>query len=208
MNTIHEEKRHGLTIKIYQDEDAQNPREFFEPIGIMVCFHRRYNLGDKHNMSIEEAQELLKRKDVVSLPLYLYDHGGITMSTGTFVGRAQHAEWDSGQVSFIYLTKETIRKEYGTAGKKNIEKALQCLRGEVTEYDNYLTGNVYGFVIEDETEEEIESCWGFYGDYDGKEYGALHEARSIVDSRTDNGKTNADGQEIMAFAQKEHNKEK
>ena len=31
-------------------------------------------------------------------------------------------------------------------------------------YDQYLTGDVWGYVIEDSESHEIESCWGFYGE--------------------------------------------
>jgi hypothetical protein len=35
----------------------------------------------------------------------------------------------------------------------------------VQTYDDYLTGNVWGFIIEDEDEENGgDSCWGFIGD--------------------------------------------
>jgi hypothetical protein len=37
----------------------------------------------------------------------------------------------------------------------------------VSVYDDYLTGNVYGFIVEERNGddwEEVDSCWGFYGD--------------------------------------------
>ena len=39
------------------------------------------------------------------------------------------------------------------------------LKGEVETYDQYLTGQVYGFTISEEEgdEDELDSCWGFYG---------------------------------------------
>ena len=59
------------------------------------------------NLSISDCQKLLK--DIVFyLPLYLYDHSGITMNTGGF-----SCSWDSGQMGWIYATKEDIQKEYG-----------------------------------------------------------------------------------------------
>jgi hypothetical protein len=179
----------------------------------MCCFHKRYDLGDKHNMTVEEAKTLVKRKDVISLPLYLYDHSGITMNTGGFSCR-----WDSGQVGFIYITKKRVKEEMArplplkkgqknptlapikVIDKKTLARVYEMLRAEVETYDNYLTGNVYGFKITDAEGTDIDSCWGFYGDYSG-EYGALTEARSIVDSRTHNGTTTVDGQELMPFAQ-------
>jgi len=41
MEVIYEEKRHGLTIKIYQDDcdENQNPRHW-DNLGTMVCFHK------------------------------------------------------------------------------------------------------------------------------------------------------------------------
>lgn len=54
--------------------------------------------------------------DVAILPLFLYDHSGLAMSTGSFVGRAHHAEWDSGQVGYIYMTKDTAMKELAMEG--------------------------------------------------------------------------------------------
>ncbi|MFA5375934.1 MAG: hypothetical protein WC455_09345 [Dehalococcoidia bacterium] len=115
-------------------------------------------------------------KHIVILPLYLYDHSGITMSTGRF-----SCPWDSGQVGFIYCTKETIRKELSrpqplkkgqerqdykpikNVTKKDLAHAEEYLRREVKTYDQYLTGDVYGFVIEGLDDEEGNSCWGFFG---------------------------------------------
>jgi hypothetical protein len=43
-----------------------------------------------------------------------------------------------------------------------LAKAEACLRAEVQEYDSYLTGDVYGYVVA-AGEDDEESCWGFYG---------------------------------------------
>ena len=200
------------TAVILQDTDPQNPRDpyYQENLGTMICWHRRYNLGDKHTYDdsqefaealavkylsprdvfafardgklplhrlreVESAvidgeqigahyvldldngtssheswistgwrctkdldfissgeddfEELLQwgfntrtllnmldaSGQVAILPLYLYDHSGLAMSTGSFVGRAHHAEWDSGQVGFIYMDKETAMKNLSLA---------------------------------------------------------------------------------------------
>lgn len=39
----------GYSIEIYQDELAEDPRRMFDPMGKMICFHSRYELGDKHD---------------------------------------------------------------------------------------------------------------------------------------------------------------
>ena len=159
------------TLKIYQDDNPESPREW-DNLGTMVCFHSRYDLGDEHEFSTsDDFVEFLKQDNVISLPLYLYDHSGITMRTHKYnkPGSAywQYPEWDFGLVGYIYVTKDAIRKEYGwkIITKQRLEKVIQHLLNEVKVYDDYLTGNVYGYALECAIcEETIDSCWGFYGD--------------------------------------------
>jgi len=156
-------------IEVFNDEDAQSPRED-DNLGTMICFHGRYNLGDKHDYNHHNyngwddmEKNIIKDNNVgVILPLYLYDHSGITMNTTGFSCR-----WDSGRVGFIFISKDKIRKEYGWKNltKKRLEKIKEYLVGEVKTYDQYLTGDVYGYRITDtDSEEEVDSCWGFYGE--------------------------------------------
>ena len=99
------------------------------------------------------------------LPLYLYDHSGLAMSTESFVGKAVHAEWDSGQVGWIYVSKETALKEFG--GEKMTgavrKQAEDLMRSEVAVYDAYLRGECYGFELY-KNGVLSDSCWGFIGD--------------------------------------------
>jgi hypothetical protein len=173
MEAYHTESYRGLQIEIHRDEDEEGPREW-DNFGTMYCFHRRYNLGDKHDLSIEEVQELAKCDFNEALPLYLYDHSGITMSTSPF-----SCPWDSGQVGWIVVTEEQMMKEFGIKKltKEHREKARQIMRGEVEVYDQFLTGDVWGYVIEDEDGEHIDSLWSMYGyDY------CLAGARKKVDA--------------------------
>lgn len=228
-------------LQVMHDDEPLNPRDDYDNFGKMVCWHNRYNLGDKHDY--EDTNELLMRLvldsisantvidyvksgksgtakleydtseqgwevsgydnhfkcwwsdsfyegtieeheqdifeslvDVMSnqdlytlasernviLPLNLYDHGGISMSVGSFMGRAHHAEWDSGQVGWIVATPEVIQKEYGDLSPESYEKAKTLLEGEVQTYDLYLQGQCYGFHLY-ENGEETDSCWGFLG---------------------------------------------
>lgn len=182
MEPLHTEVYKDHTIKIYSDDYPQNPRKEWDNFGHMVCFHGKYDLGDKHDLRSEDfsgwdEMEKHLRKELgaeVILPLYLLDHSGITMRTGSF-----NDPWDSGQVGFIYSTRADILKEFK---KKIISKALRkrvenLLEGEVKTYDQYLTGDVYGFNIKSPFEgTEDDSCYGFFG-FDE----CLQEAKSIVD---------------------------
>lgn len=182
------------TIKIMQDLEPQDPREW-DNIGTMACWHRRYDLGDtngpellkeavradksykeawddygsNHFKDLDDPKTLVetaKRLGFVMLPLYLYDHSGLTMNTTGF-----RCPWDSGQVGVIFATRNKVREEYSAkkVGSKILERVKKYLRGEVETYDQYLRGVVYGFKIvevdEDGDETEVlDSCWGFYGD--------------------------------------------
>jgi hypothetical protein len=172
----------GVRVKIVQDQDAMNPRkEYDNNVGRMVCWHRRYDLGDEHSYDINDfrtREDALKHlaEDhgpiAVLLPLFLYDHSGITISTSSF-----SCPWDSGQVGFIFCTRAKAIETWGKKRltKKVIEQVTKCLISEVETYDQYLTGDVYGFVIEtlvrdddgetieDADGEELDSCWGFFG---------------------------------------------
>ncbi len=164
-NLIAQKTVNTYTIKIYQDNDPKNPRKEWDNFGQMICFHKRYSLGDPHKWDINSFHEFLdeNKNNIVYLNLYLYDHSDITMSTSPF-----SCQWDSGQVGVIYVTYEDIRKEYKVARITEAikEKVFNLLRNEVIVYDKYLTGQVYGYVIEDENGETIDSCWEFYEDPD------------------------------------------
>jgi len=186
----------GHTIQIEYDDSPQNPR-CWDHAGKMICWHSRYNLGDEHSFDSPEEffrelackiepslYDILPAIDngetegnsdtliekaldkAVVLELYLYDHGGITMSCSPF-----SCPWDSGQVGFIYLTPKEIKEEWGDLSKESYEKAKKYLEGEVEVYDLFLTGQVYGYVIGED------SCWGFYGEDD-----CIEEAKRAVDS--------------------------
>ena len=186
MNEIETIKYKNIDIKICQDDDPGSPREW-DNIGIMVCDHGSYTLGDKKPSDVIDTEncnswddvkkELIKELDpAIILPLYLYDHSGLRMKVGSFQGYLPqgHAEFDSGQVGFILATKEKIRYEYSVKriSKKVLKKAADYLAGEVKDYDDYLSGSVYGYIVE----ENDDSCWGYYGYND-----MIAEAKSNID---------------------------
>ncbi len=162
-------------LRIFPDESPESPRSW-DNLGTMVCSHKRYNLGDKHDFDFnqydgweEAGKALIKENDAaIVLRLYLFDHSGISLRTTPFSDR-----WDSGQVGFVFISKEKLRKEYGVKriSKKLLEKVEKYLIGEVGTYDQYLRGDVFGFEVvevstcdkEHEHEEHIDSCWGFFG---------------------------------------------
>lgn len=69
-------------------------------------------------------------------------------------------------MGYIYALKEDVKREYGVKriSKKLKEMVERRLIAEVEAYDQYIRGNTFGFVLEDEEGDEIDSCWGFLGD--------------------------------------------
>ena len=186
---------------------AINPRELDEPFGKMVCFHRRYSLGDSHNYmdkddflremyldTVGHDEQGMKRYErmvnivggrnmrgpkteeraiddsmlnvisgkYIMMPLFLMDHSSLAMRTESF-----HDPWDSGQVGWIYVSKEDALKEFGAEKMTGAvrHKAEELLKSEVAVYDSYLRGECYGFELY-KNGELSDSCWGFMGDLD------------------------------------------
>jgi hypothetical protein len=149
----------GKTLVILTDRDPSSPREW-DNLGTMVCFHRRYNIGDKHNFSQDELWELVQREDVLSIPIYLMDHSGLSISTGPFGD-----PWDSGHLGYIFVEYSRIREQF-LVSEVTPEIAVQAtknLESEVKVMDQYLRGEAYGYRLFSPEGKEVDSCWGFYG---------------------------------------------
>lgn len=185
-SVVHEETYKGYTIKLIHDHDPESPRDC-DNVGTMVCWHPRYGLGDEQpKCSPEEYMGNLSsnddelRKKFIILPLYLYEHSGITMSTGSF-----SCPWDSGQVGFIYCTLEKALEEWGGADEEARAKATACMESEVKAYASYLEGDVVGWSVEDPDGVDVESVWGYYPDdsqgYENRWRGPINEAKHSID---------------------------
>lgn len=173
---IKEQKVMNQTIKIVQDESPESPREW-DNLTKMIFFGNYRHLGEEHdfirNQSFNSRDEFITcgedilRKEVKDIAIcyavHVYNHGGVSISIDDEY--PYNDRWDSGTIGFVIITKEDIRKNWGIKNvtKKYIEQADKILRGEVKTLNYYISGEVYGFIIEDENGEHIDSCYGFYG---------------------------------------------
>ncbi len=98
--------------------------------------------------------------DIVAQPLFLYDHSGLSISTGGFA-----CPWDSGQIGFAFVTLATIRRE--STHKRMTAAARQWARSaidaECGTYDSFLSGEVWRANVDTLDGEHVDSCGGFYG---------------------------------------------
>lgn len=172
-----ETKLNGYTLKIIPDENPLNPRTDCDHLGIMLCWHRRYSLGDSHPYDTpQDFAESAAAKDMfVCLPVYLLDLSGLYVSVNDF-----NDSWDSGQLGFIYCTKQDAQKWFNNTDvtEDEIKKELTA---EVEEYNDYLNGAWYGFLIEGLDGEVEDSCGGFR--YDGSMKKLASEMKSYVSDK-------------------------
>jgi hypothetical protein len=185
-------QRGDYRVRIEPDEDgyASNPREFMatEIVGPDL---RRWTVRTERAKFQREFDEIYDRlggdvfprymrifHDIEVVPVFMYEHSSVALSTGSFIGRAQHAEWDSGQVGFAYITPEKLEE----TGISDVEGAMSS---EVEELGRWMNGEVYGYIVEkkvrysktyylsedryktEDGEEWVEvedgACWGIIG---------------------------------------------
>jgi hypothetical protein len=142
----------------------------------MVCFHNRYNIGDKHDYKSDDFSGWDKLREQIESdhkvlairPLYMYDHSGITISTSSFSCR-----FDSGQIGWVFVTLKQLKL---ICGEEESFRLNEIIDSEVETYDKYLTGEVFRYeVIESETcsmgcehTNVVASCGGFFDEDDCK----------------------------------------
>ena len=183
----------GYTVEVYVDEDPMNPRDY-DNLSTIGTWHTRYNIGDfkigkpakaidfpgytgkkEYLMdSLEVIEGFMESQGWSFKPLYLYDHSGITVSLTPF-----GCKWDSGQVGYVYLRNEELRRQMGwnRVTEKRLEHAWKNVELEIEELDRYLRGDLYCFFIEDAPEGLVDYCSGYLSEEE-----ALEEVKACVDS--------------------------
>jgi hypothetical protein len=172
----------GLTVKLYTDDDPSNPRTDNDNACKLACWHRRYHLGDegqgypskRTGTAFPEPQDYHETKRewakagdpvVLELALWLYDHSGITIYVAGSGAPGTNCPWDSGQVGWAYMRRSDVLSNFMVKrlSKKVLQQAEDLMRAEVEEYDQYLRGEVYSYVVEDQDGEQLDSCSGYFG---------------------------------------------
>ena len=193
--TVEEYQKGPFTVKIEPDDRAGNPFKEFDQLGSFYMVHRNYVYGEKnfHDASSFEHALLLEIEPdgfdeeednivemigenignweagkVVILPVWMYDHSGVSFSTSH--SYPYNCPWDSGFVGYIFATYDKIEKEYTEINEENIAKITEVLEAEIKTLDMYARGEVYGVVIKRDDADVDCDCWGFYGVDAAKEY--------------------------------------
>jgi hypothetical protein len=175
--TAHETFDHkGLTVKIIQDEHAESPDTFGDCEVFLVANHREFYVTPPEdrkrrwsgNYGIAEFIKDHEKTHHVFL-LEAYIHSGVSLAiTGTrnFPDRC----FDVSPLGAVFVSKKEKRLR---------KSALKLATGLVETWNQYLSGDVWGYEITSTSGHE-DSCWGFYGlEYCKKE--AISAADGVAD---------------------------
>jgi len=153
-------------VGIVKDETPMDTRstEFTDcNIGMLVIPRWQINETNIHDECLnEDTIAEYFGEDAVVLPVYKFEHGEIALQCEPFACR-----WDSGQVGWIIADEEAIKRVgmvFPEDKDKRREDVERALRSEVESYSHYVNGDVFGYIIFDKDGNNIDSCWGFYGD--------------------------------------------
>ena len=132
-------------LRVYLDPgSAENPRT--DDYNIATLFCEQEEMGDTHQFSEIEDLDLgaqlawLNKESLVSLPIYVVEHGGITMRTESFAG---------GLVGIAYATKERIAEN--SMESLTSEQLKEKIKKEVDDWNLFNNGEVYAFSVFDKS---------------------------------------------------------
>jgi len=171
----------GFTAKVEHDPYGadESPRGW-EMESVFFGFHRAFASPDHApDSDPETARDIANAKGNICLPVWLYSHCGTCYRAAE--QNPFHCPWDSGLFGFIYITRDNARKIYGIKRitEKQRLRLLADLAAQVEAYSRWANGETYCWVIEDADGDVIESCGGYYSDYDA-ELDALEELASLI----------------------------
>ena len=172
----------GLTVRIIQDEDPMTPEEGDTPV-YLAHFHRSFAWcgGALPFASFDQSSRFLfddeheeDRKEWAIFLLDSYIHSGVYLTlTGSLeAARLPDRGWDVSQCGAIFVKKDG---EWGSPEGEEEPDYEKIARTHVEEWNKYLSGDVWGYIVEDSDGNELDSCWGFYG----HEY-CVEEAKSAA----------------------------
>jgi len=195
-------KGERCTIAVFPDYECESPRDWdnlwtwatspkagYSDVDFRGTKEQNFRDRTYHNADdyIDGNGKIYKdfAKDNLIVKLYLYRHSGdyIYSSRTTDTPCNVHCPWDSGCMGFAFVSKEAVRKGFGThiwkevdgktidvgvplkrITKKVLEKAYALLEGEIKAMNMANNGEVYGFKVVNMQTDEEDSCWGYYCD--------------------------------------------
>jgi hypothetical protein len=163
-----ETKRIGkYKIDVVQDEDANSPDYWENDEAFVVYDHRQFSVSRDGFVPRDIFDHISSGKKLYDghyvFVLYAYIHSGVALSVGNH--NFPDARWDVSSTGFVLVKRQK--------GMYDREKAFKLAEAITEEWNQYLSGDVYGYKVydmtgceedDDDEGELVESCWGFYGE--------------------------------------------
>jgi len=172
MNIVHTTDFRGFKINIIQDENYDSDMLNEDDSIFLLYYHRDFwvtRKGFEQRPSAEMLNDWMK--DYYFFPVYAYIHSGVALSLGNNAYPFT-CPFDTSMCGGILIKKDDT--DFDTE-----EKRLKAAQATIQEWNDVLSGNVYGYQIM-RNDEEIDTCWGFIGYYETS--GIISECQSIVDN--------------------------
>lgn len=159
-------------LEIRNADYYPNQRNLQDNLGYFITIDRNYNSPDDHPDFMEiiketgdvatsqddhiklikkEIKNRLNEKVIAIYPICKHEHGGVIYRLGTCHG------FDYSNNGFYIITEKT-QKDLGTPKKFFKEVISQ----ELCDYTQWANGEVYEYILKNESGETIESVTGFY----------------------------------------------
>jgi len=176
----------GQIIDIVQDQQAESPDTWGNEDIFLVYDHRQFNIEregfeprDIHQY-FEDYHEQIENDTYDAYYCFIvcaYIHGGVLLSLNHNGDR-----WDTSTTGYILVQKETNNGDNKKPTIVTQDEAEKYAEGLIEIWNQYLSGNVYGFVLYDvesftktyvnkamdiesgEELSEVDSCWGYYAE--------------------------------------------
>lgn len=163
----------GLRVSIYQDEDYQNtPEEWSSDSVFLVAEHRQFHVSHQGKRAMTSPCDALAKyecddehehgpgcpheghidpdieRDYHVFLLYAYIHSGVHLTlgclfedreSGRWESRGDPGGWDSSTLGLVFAA----RSEW-----PDVVEASDAAEALVKEWNDTLSGNVYGYVVE------------------------------------------------------------
>jgi hypothetical protein len=150
----------AYTVEIVRDEDAQSPADYGDDSMFLAYGTRSVAAGPAGYARNGAAR--LGRYHVFTLGVYDGPYTILTLGAAVAPTGADYDDDDTDDddsddsgPGYVYVS----RAEWPDA--EAAERAAECL---VNEWNDYLSGNVYGYRVKDSDGDTVDSCWGYTGD--------------------------------------------
>ena len=141
-------------MKIHYHEDTDtSPIDWMDEHLFIVANHRQFYVPAPKEKRVHGNEVEVYKDTHWIVPVEAYIHSGVTLAVldnGNFPDR----QWDVSYVGHVFLRKSDW---------PNPTDAFETAKSYINEWNTYLSGDVWGYSIEDDAGNQLDSCWGFFG---------------------------------------------